>query len=105
MHAQSFAATHCLACDNAKLKTANLDLSAPQQTPATWEKVRERVASGKMPPPGLPVPPKAEVAAFLGALGVAAPNPAGPARITFICAPLPEGHLPCAMLQIIVRNP
>ncbi len=57
-----FVATHCTACHNEKLKTGNLNLtSAPG--PETWLKVHDKLTTGKMPPPGQPVPPKQEIAA------------------------------------------
>jgi uncharacterized membrane protein len=61
-------AKHCFSCHNAKLTFGKLNLeatrdpgSASSQTDV-WEKVREKVAAGKMPPPGQPVPSKTELA-------------------------------------------
>ncbi len=57
---QPFLATYCYSCHNDKLSTAGLDLttfshaSAVSKTPELWDKVLEKIASGKMPPGGLP---------------------------------------------------
>lgn len=47
-------AQHCFSCHNAKLTFGKLDLQAirADSDPAVWDKVREKVASRKMPPPG-----------------------------------------------------
>jgi len=66
---QPFLATHCLACHNEKLATANLNLAAyandaaAVKHPEVWDKVLDKLSTGKMPPAGRPVPPKAEVTA------------------------------------------
>src|ERR1041385_8331420 len=60
----------CFTCHNEKLKSGNLNLEtyrdgkAAIQQPQVWEKVLEKVTSGKMPPPGMPAPGKAEAAAL-----------------------------------------
>jgi hypothetical protein len=60
----------CFTCHNEKLKSGNLNLEtyrdgkAASQQPQVWEKVLEKVASGKMPPPGIPGPSKAEAGAL-----------------------------------------
>ncbi|MEO8050478.1 MAG: DUF1592 domain-containing protein [Acidobacteriota bacterium] len=65
---QPFLAKNCYLCHNEKLATANLNLSAftsgeaAARKPDVWDKVIEKLNSGKMPPPGRPVPTKAEVA-------------------------------------------
>ena len=46
--AQPFLAKHCQSCHNANLKSGNLDLTAAQHPPATWTKVREKIATGKI---------------------------------------------------------
>src|SRR5690242_2850812 len=59
----------CVACHNAKLKSGDVDLKALQSTKTfeenrdTWEKVLEKLETGKMPPPGIPQPPAAATAA------------------------------------------
>ncbi len=60
-----FLAKNCFSCHNPKLKTANLsfDTNLTSKDLPVWEKVLDRISTGKMPPPGLPAPPKAEVAA------------------------------------------
>jgi hypothetical protein len=66
---EPFLAKNCYLCHNDKLKTANLNLEAYRnpdlafQRPEVWEKVRDKLATGKMPPPGQPVPASAEVKA------------------------------------------
>lgn len=65
---QPFLARNCYACHNEKISTANLNLSAftsgelAAAKPEIWDKVLEKLSSGKMPPAGRPVPPKTEVA-------------------------------------------
>lgn len=65
---QPFLAKNCYACHNEKLSTANLNLSAftsaelAERKPEVWDKVLEKLSTGKMPPAGRPVPAKAEVA-------------------------------------------
>lgn len=63
-------AKHCFACHNAKLTFGKLNLqaiereaTAASQT-AIWDKVRDRVSAGTMPPPGQPAPAKTDVAAI-----------------------------------------
>ena len=82
--AQPFLARHCQSCHNPNLKSGNLDLTSTQHPPATWSKVREKIATGKMPPPGLPIPSKAEVTTYLATLPAAhdAPLSTGPGRVT-----------------------
>ena len=51
-------AKHCFSCHNAKLTFGKLDLEAIREggdassKTGVWERVREKVSSGKMPPPG-----------------------------------------------------
>ena len=65
---QPFLAKNCYACHNEKLSTANLNLTAytsdelASRKPEVWDKVLEKISSGKMPPAGRPVPPKSEIA-------------------------------------------
>jgi len=72
---QPFLSQHCFACHNEKIKTANLNLAAYKDEqsasahPEVWDKVREKLTSGTMPPPGLPVPNKAETSAVTAWIG------------------------------------
>jgi hypothetical protein len=65
---QPFLSENCYLCHNAKLSTAGLNLSAftsdelAERKPEVWDKVLEKLASGKMPPAGRPVPSKAQLA-------------------------------------------
>src|SRR4029077_10644870 len=90
---QPFLAKNCYACHNEKLSTANLNLSAftsaelAERKPEVWDKVLEKLASGKMPPAGRPVPTKAEIArvtawidGVLTRAGIS--SEAGPGRVT-----------------------
>src|SRR5579864_6129345 len=62
----------CVACHNAKLKSGDVDLKALQSTKTfeenrdAWEKVLEKLQTGKMPPPGTPRPPEATTTAVTG---------------------------------------
>jgi hypothetical protein len=64
-----FLARNCAACHNARRNTANLDLdsfadeAAAAMKPEIWVKVREKLVTGKMPPPPDPAPPKEDIAA------------------------------------------
>jgi len=60
---RTFLSKHCFACHNEKLKTGKLDLTPAVQQSEVWHKVLDKLSAGKMPPPGLPVPPKTEIAA------------------------------------------
>jgi hypothetical protein len=66
---QPFLAQNCFACHNEKMSTANLNLQAfsdqgsAEKKPEVWDKVRDRLVTGKMPPPGLPAPAKEDIAA------------------------------------------
>src|ERR1041385_7202664 len=63
-----FLTRNCAGCHNAKLNTANLNLDAfadeasASKKPEVWQKVRDRLITGKMPPPPAPPPPKEEIA-------------------------------------------
>jgi len=65
---QPFLSQNCYLCHNEKLPTAGLNLSAftndelAERRPEVWDKVLEKLASGKMPPAGRPVPTKAQLA-------------------------------------------
>ena len=86
-------AKNCFACHSEKLRTANLNLEAfrnsslAPQRPEIWEKVREKLQSGKMPPPPMPAPAKTEVRAITawidGLLGTAvSKTKLDPGRVT-----------------------
>ena len=66
---EPFLSQHCLACHNDKLKTANLsfapyrDADAALKHPEVWSKALAMLTAGKMPPPGMPAPGRAEVGA------------------------------------------
>jgi len=80
---QPFLAKNCLACHNAKLRTANLSLDGASVAPATWTKVLDKLSAGQMPPPGSPRPGKAEVAAVTRWIeGFAGSSASGPGRVT-----------------------
>jgi hypothetical protein len=72
---RGFLEEHCLDCHDGpdakgKLDLARLPLALDQaKSFATWVKVHDRVAAGEMPPGKRDRPPRAEVVAFLGALG------------------------------------
>jgi hypothetical protein len=64
-----FLAHNCVTCHNADLNTANLNLdgftdeASAAKNPALWDKVRDKLVTGKMPPPGMPAPAKPDIAA------------------------------------------
>src|SRR5439155_13440243 len=80
-----FLAKNCIACHTDKVKTANLSLENPGGSAAIWEKVLDKVSSGRMPPPGSPVPAKPDVAAVTAwiekSLG-RSPQASEPGRVT-----------------------
>jgi hypothetical protein len=57
---QPFLAKNCANCHNDKLKLGNLSLANPQD--AVWDKVLDKLSTGRMPPLGAPQPPKADIA-------------------------------------------
>src|SRR5712692_5124109 len=68
----AFVQKSCVACHNAKVKSGDVDLQALQNAKTfeenreTWEKVVEKLKTGKMPPPGSQRPPEATAAAVSG---------------------------------------
>jgi len=60
----------CFTCHNEKLQSGNLNLETFRDAklavrqPQVWEKVLDKVSTGKMPPPGMPAPSKAELTAL-----------------------------------------
>jgi hypothetical protein len=65
---QPFVSRNCLTCHNDKVRTANLSLEQYRPDPEVWQKVLDKVSTGRMPPPGAPQPPKEEVAAVTASL-------------------------------------
>ena len=69
---QPFLKSHCLACHNGQLKTANLNFDDYPDSKAAigqteiWEKVLDKLSAGKMPPPGRPAPGAREIEAVSG---------------------------------------
>src|SRR4051794_19461693 len=57
-----FLSKNCYACHSDKVTIANLNLEHPVTSPTLWEKVLDKLAAGRMPPPGSPAPPASEVA-------------------------------------------
>jgi hypothetical protein len=58
----------CYGCHNEKLNVGGLSLefkdhAAAVRNPELWDKVKEKISTGRMPPPGSPVPSKAEIEA------------------------------------------
>ena len=83
-----FLSKNCTGCHNAKLNTANLNLdsfadeASAAKKPELWDKVRDKLVTGKMPPPPAPAPAKEDVAAVtnwiegvLKSSGYASDNP------------------------------
>ena len=63
---QPFLSKNCLTCHSEKMQSGGLSLTnADARKPELWAKVQEKLSSGKMPPPGLPAPNKAELAAVI----------------------------------------
>jgi len=50
---------YCTSCHSQQAKTGNLSLEG-EITPATAQKILDKVSASKMPPPGLPMPTAAE---------------------------------------------
>src|SRR5262249_1531022 len=59
-----FLSKNCLACHSDKVRTANLSLESPGNSTPVWEKVLDKLSTGRMPPPGSAAPSRAEVAAI-----------------------------------------
>ncbi len=58
-----FLAKNCTGCHSRTARMANLDLQQATLPTATWAKVLDKIATGKMPPPGSPKPGSDELAA------------------------------------------
>src|ERR1700726_702628 len=65
----AFVEKSCVGCHNSRLKSGDVDLQALQNEKTfaedreIWEKVVEKLQTGKMPPPGTPQPPAATTSA------------------------------------------
>ena len=89
--ARTLTSTYCVACHNAKAKVAGVsfegvDWTNPGGSAEILEKALRKLSTGEMPPPGMPRPTPAAVAAFTAWLGEsldqyagAHPNPGRPA--------------------------
>lgn len=70
-HVQPFLAANCVGCHNAKVKTANLDLSRFKSVDSVrsnlkvWRRVAWKLEQGDMPPAKTPQPKAAAKKAFL----------------------------------------
>src|SRR5258706_8079359 len=63
---QPFLSKNCLTCHSEKMQSGGLSLAGVDaRKPELWAKIQEKLSSGKMPPPGLPAPNKAELAAVI----------------------------------------
>jgi mono/diheme cytochrome c family protein len=66
---RSFVSANCNGCHNEKVSSAGINFSAYSDTKtfsdnrAIWERVLAKVKAGEMPPPGMPKPPAADIAA------------------------------------------
>jgi len=64
---QPFLAKNCAGCHNAKLKTADLDVTAFKTLDSIaaanpeWSKMLQKIRSGEMPPKGMPRPPQEQI--------------------------------------------
>ena len=56
---------NCLPCHSDKIKTANLSFEHTGESAEVWEKVLDKLSTGRMPPPGSQKPSKQEVAAVV----------------------------------------
>jgi len=59
-----FLTKNCVSCHNGKLKVANLSLERLPESTAVWEKILDKVSTGRMPPAGSAAPSRAEVTEF-----------------------------------------
>lgn len=72
---QPFLASHCYACHNEKLKTADVNLAgfktakSVADDPELWEKVSTKLRDGTMPPKGMPRPKQPDVEAVTKWIG------------------------------------
>ncbi len=76
-----FLEKHCIACHGDKVRTANLSLQHPDSS--VWEKVLDKLRTGRMPPPGSPAPAKVDIAAVIEWIEkTLGPQNAGPGSVT-----------------------
>lgn len=61
----AFLQKHCTSCHNDTSKAADLSLVAPGTNVALWDKVHDRVTTGRMPPLGMPRPSTEELTGLL----------------------------------------
>lgn len=61
-----FLEKHCVSCHSDRAKAGGLSLKESQFPGEVWEKVLEKLRTGRMPPLGAPQPPKEEVASVSG---------------------------------------
>jgi hypothetical protein len=79
---QTFFLKNCVSCHNSKLRVASLSLDELPASAAAWEKVLDKVSTGRMPPAGSAAPAKAEIAAFTGWIEKNYPHAAAKGRVT-----------------------
>src|SRR5260370_26881710 len=79
-----FLAKNCLTCHSDKVKTANLSLEHPGSSRSVWEKVLDKVSSGRMPPPGSPSPARAEVPRLIAWIEASLDRPHEPPEPTHV---------------------
>jgi hypothetical protein len=60
-----FLTKNCIGCHSEKVKAGGLSLVDPGLDGPVWEKVLEKLSTGRMPPLGSPQPPKTEVLAIV----------------------------------------
>ena len=80
-----FLSKNCVACHSDKVKTANLSLEYPGGSREIWEKVLDKLSTGRMPPPGSPRPSKTDIAAVVGLIEKSlrpSHQPTEPAHVT-----------------------
>lgn len=80
----AFLQKHCTSCHNDTNKAADLSLVAPGANAALWDKVHDKVTTGRMPPLGMPRPSNEELTGLLKwieALPGRAATEQGPGRV------------------------
>jgi len=80
-----FLSKNCFACHSDKVKTANLSLEYPDASTEVWEKVLDKLSTGRMPPPGSPPPSRKDAEAVMAWIEKSlrrAHEPAEPAHVT-----------------------
>ena len=88
---QPFLETHCVLCHNAQVKTADLVLDsygngeAAAGASAVWQRVKQMLGGGRMPPAGRPRPPRQDIANVLDWIAANTPEETiqpDPGRVT-----------------------